>query len=76
MSPPKMSVKVDNTVRQFGFPEMDLVSVTKSITKYSVAISDIKNLRYELEKAHFISQGTKKRSRSLWRYFPEQFTPI
>jgi len=45
---------------------MDLVSVTKSITKYSVAISDIKNLRYELEKAHFISKP-KKRS-SLYEY--------
>ena len=57
---PQNECKVDKKVRQFGFQEMDLVSVTKSITKYSVAISDIKNLRYELEKAHFISQAPRR----------------
>ncbi len=57
---PQNECKADKKVRQFGFQEMDLVSVTKSITKYSVAISDIKNLRYELEKAHFISQAPRR----------------
>lgn len=42
-------------VRQKGFQETDIVSISKPITKYSVQITDPKSIRCELEKAFFIS---------------------
>lgn len=47
-------------VRQIGFQETDIVSIVKPITKYAVLIDDIHNLRYELEKAYFLSQEGRK----------------
>lgn len=47
--------KGDLQVRQKGFQETDIVSIVKSITKYAVKIDDEKNIRYELEKAFYIS---------------------
>ncbi|MBE6467083.1 MAG: thiamine pyrophosphate-binding protein [Alphaproteobacteria bacterium] len=47
-------------IRQTGFQETDIVSMAKPITKYAVLIDDIKNLRYELEKAFFIAQDGRK----------------
>ena len=47
--------KGDLLVRQKGFQETDIVSIVKSITKYAVRIDDAKNIRYELEKAFYIS---------------------
>jgi acetolactate synthase-1/2/3 large subunit len=38
-------------IRQRGFQETDMVSITKSITKYAVRVDDPKKIRYELEKA-------------------------
>jgi acetolactate synthase-1/2/3 large subunit len=48
--------KDSNEVRQVGFQETDIVSIVKPITKYSKMITDIKILRYELEKAIFIAK--------------------
>ena len=42
-------------VRQRGFQETDIVSIANSITKYSVQITEAESIRYELEKAFFIS---------------------
>ncbi|MDR3541820.1 MAG: thiamine pyrophosphate-binding protein [Desulfosporosinus sp.] len=42
-------------VRQRGFQETDIVSIANPITKYSVQITEAESIRYELEKAFFIS---------------------
>ncbi|AIF53726.1 thiamine pyrophosphate-binding protein [Pelosinus sp. UFO1] len=46
-------------VRQKGFQEMDVVSVVKSITKYAVKVTRADDIRYELEKAFFISMSNR-----------------
>jgi len=52
--------KYDNPARQIGFQETDIVSIVKPVTKYAVMIDDLKNLRYEMEKAYFITQEGRK----------------
>jgi acetolactate synthase-1/2/3 large subunit len=52
--------KYDLPVRQIGFQETDIVSIVKPIVKYAVMIDDAKDIRYELEKAHFLSQNGRK----------------
>lgn len=52
--------KYDKLNRQIGFQETDIVSIVKPIVKYAVMIDKIENLRYELEKAFFISQFQRK----------------
>ncbi|ATB70330.1 thiamine pyrophosphate-binding protein [Sulfurospirillum diekertiae] len=52
--------KYDTPVRQIGFQETDIVSIVKPITKYAVMIDMIQNLRYELEKAYFLTQNGRK----------------
>jgi acetolactate synthase I/II/III large subunit len=52
--------KDDAPIRQRGFQETDIVAMTKPITKYSVLIRDADRLRYELEKALFLSQHGRK----------------
>ncbi|MBE6086539.1 MAG: thiamine pyrophosphate-binding protein [Clostridium beijerinckii] len=47
-------------VRQKGFQETDIVSIVKPITKYSVKIENEKNIKYELEKAFYISCNGRK----------------
>lgn len=47
-------------IRQTGFQETDIVAMAKPITKYATIINDIKNLKYELEKAFFIAQNGYK----------------
>ncbi len=47
-------------VRQIGFQETDIVSVVKPITKYAVLIHNIHDLRFELEKALYLSQEGRK----------------
>lgn len=42
-------------VRQKGFQETDILSIVKSITKYSVRINNAEDIKYELEKAFYIS---------------------
>jgi len=42
------------SVRQKGFQEMDIVEITKSITKYGVIINDAIDIPAELEKAYQI----------------------
>ena len=52
--------KYDKPLRQVGFQETDIVSIVKPIVKYAVMIDDVQNIRYELEKAYFISQNGRK----------------
>lgn len=47
-------------MRQIGFQDIDIVSIVKPITKYAVFIDNLKNLRYELEKAYFLTQEGRK----------------
>ncbi len=58
----KSSSECENNapVRQIGFQETDIVSVTKPITKYSVFVDNIHDLKYELEKAIHISINGRK----------------
>jgi acetolactate synthase-1/2/3 large subunit len=52
--------KYDKPVRQIGFQETDIVSIVKPIVKYAVMVDDILNVRYEMEKAYFLSQNGRK----------------
>ncbi|EHI98535.1 Acetolactate synthase [Clostridium sp. DL-VIII] len=47
-------------IRQKGFQETDIVSIVKSITKYAVKIENEKDIRYELEKAFYLSSNGRK----------------
>lgn len=42
--------------RQVGFQETDIVSITKSITKFSYQLKDPKEIKYILEKACYLAQ--------------------
>jgi Thiamine pyrophosphate-requiring enzymes [acetolactate synthase, pyruvate dehydrogenase (cytochrome), glyoxylate carboligase, phosphonopyruvate decarboxylase] len=44
-------------LRQFGTFEVDIVPIVKSVTKYSVMVTDPSTIRYHLEKAIFIAQS-------------------
>lgn len=52
--------KYDKDVRQIGFQETDIVSIIKPIVKYAVMVDNIENIRYELEKAYYLSQEGRK----------------
>lgn len=52
--------KYDKPIRQQGFQEMDVVTLCKSITKYSKLVDDISQLRYELEKAVHIAKSGRQ----------------
>lgn len=49
--------KFDRPVRQIGFQETDIVSVAKPLTKYAVMVTEPQQIRYELEKAIYMSQN-------------------
>lgn len=44
------------TVRQRGFQETNIVDMVKDVTKFSVCICDIKDIRYFLEKACYLAK--------------------
>lgn len=44
-------------VRQVGFQETDIVSIAKPITKFAYQLKNENEIRYILEKAHYISQN-------------------
>ena len=52
--------KYDKPVRQIGFQETDIVSIVKPIVKYAVMVNKASDIRYELEKAYFLSQNGRK----------------
>ncbi len=47
-------------LRQQGFQEADVVGMVKPITKYAVHISNVNDLRYELEKAFYLAEDGRK----------------
>ena len=47
-------------MRQIGFQDIDIVAMVKPVTKYAVFIDDIHDLRYELEKAYYLTQEGRK----------------
>lgn len=49
--------KFDRPVRQIGFQETDIVSVTKPLLKYAELVADPLKIRYCLEKAVFLAQN-------------------
>ena len=51
----QVHIKKNKQYRQFGFQETDVVSIFKSVTKYTKQITNASNIKYELEKAYHIS---------------------
>lgn len=49
-------------IRQTGFQEADIISMTKEITKFSYQITDSKEIKYILEKSFFLA--------NYWRRWP------
>lgn len=47
----------DLKLRQLGVQEADIVSIVRSISKYSVMINDPKEIAYHLEKASFLAMN-------------------
>lgn len=47
-------------VRQFGAQEVDIISMVKPITKYSVKVTDKEEIRYHLEKAVYLAKTGRK----------------
>ena len=48
------------TIRQQGFQECDIVNIAKTITKYSVQITNVDDIAYEFEKAIYIMNDGRK----------------
>jgi acetolactate synthase-1/2/3 large subunit len=57
---PPSECKGDRDIRQFGFQETDIVTISKPITKYAVSINSLDEIRYEFEKAYYLSQHHRK----------------
>jgi len=49
-APVRSMLRKSNKLRSLGFQEMDVVNIVKSFTKYSVRITDINRVDYEIEK--------------------------
>lgn len=47
----------DLPLRQFGVQEADIVSIVKSITKYSVMVNEPNEIAYHLEKATYLAKS-------------------
>ena len=47
-------LRSDDTIRQVGFQETDIVSIVKPITKYAKMISHENDVPYEVEKAIYL----------------------
>lgn len=60
--------EVDLPLRQLGDQEVDIVSMSAPVTKYSVAIIDPNEIGYELEKAYRIA--TEGRPGPVWLDIP------
>lgn len=48
-------LRPDQSIRQIGFQETDIVSMAAPVTKYAKMIINAKSIRYELEKAYFLA---------------------
>jgi acetolactate synthase-1/2/3 large subunit len=54
---PTSQLKRNSKVRQIGFQETDVVSIFRPVTKYCALIDDPTRIRYELEKAFYITRN-------------------
>jgi len=50
-------LKNDESLRQIGFQETDIVSIVKPITKYAKMITDPLSIKHELEKAIHLARS-------------------
>jgi acetolactate synthase I/II/III large subunit len=50
----RADLKGDSGVRQLGAQELDVVSVVGSLTKYAICLTDPFEVKYEIEKAHYL----------------------
>lgn len=48
-------LRQNKSLRQKGFQETDVISMTESVTKYAVQIQNPADIRYELEKALYLA---------------------
>ena len=55
-------------LRQKGVQEVDIVAIVKSVTKYAVMITEPSEIRYHLEKAHYLA--TTGRPGPVWIDIP------
>lgn len=55
-------------VRQFGFQEIDIISIVRPITKYAVTVMEPDKIRYHLEKALYLA--THGRPGPVWLDIP------
>jgi len=53
---PSQFARQDNEIRQVGFQETPITEIVKPITKYSKVVTDPKKIRYEIEKAIFLTK--------------------
>jgi acetolactate synthase-1/2/3 large subunit len=60
--------KTFSKLRQFGVQEADIVEIVSSLTKYSVMVTDPKEIKYHLEKALHIA--TSGRQGPVWLDIP------
>ena len=44
-------MRPDESIRQIGFQETDIVSIVKPITKYTTMVDKVEDVKYKLEKA-------------------------
>lgn len=44
-------------IRQFGVQEADIISIVKSITKYSLMINDPEDIKYQLQKSVYLAKS-------------------
>ncbi|WP_456383344.1 thiamine pyrophosphate-binding protein, partial [Hydrogenimonas sp.] len=47
-------------LRQIGFQDIDIAEIVKPITKHAVFVDNLENLRFELEKCHYLAQEGRK----------------
>ena len=50
-------LKTNPEMRMLGFQEIDIVTIVKTITKYSVTITDPESILYHLEKAVYLAKS-------------------
>lgn len=65
---PTMQLSKNTKCRQIGQQEYNIVDTVKNMTKYSVLISNPKNILYELEKAYYLA--TSGRPGPVWIDIP------
>ena len=52
-------MRPNDSIRQVGFQETDIVKIVEPITKYAVCVKDPLSIRYELEKALFLMKNCR-----------------